>query len=87
MYGDDKISDRRMPAVIDTGSSQIALPTSLYDPLIKDWQKSIPDLDCAETFCKAKESCNNIQSKVKPVGFHLETHVFQLPPNEYLFDI
>jgi len=76
VHGETKIGDSKMPAVIDTGSSQIALPNSLYDPLIKDWQKSVPDLNCSETFCKVKESCDQILSKVKPIGFHLESHIF-----------
>lgn len=44
---------KRMPAVIDTGSSFVAVPPSEYKALQDKWASQLDDLDCKSdpTFC------------------------------------
>ena len=44
---------RTYPAVIDTGSSFVAVPPEEYQVLKESWRQSLPNLDCDQrnVFC------------------------------------
>lgn len=74
------------PAVIDTGSSFLAVPPEEYATLQDQWRADLKDLDCKtdETFCQVHKSCVDIAKKLKPVGFQIGDTVFELEPMSYL---
>jgi predicted aspartyl protease len=39
------------PAVIDTGSSFLAVPPEEYNTLRDKWKNDVENLDCQSTFC------------------------------------
>ena len=59
------------PAVIDTGSSFLAVPPEQYHVLQDQWRTDLKDLDCKSdaTFCQSLKSCTEVAKLVKPVGF------------------
>ena len=59
-------SDQEYPAVIDTGSSQLALPPALFEKLRKQWTKAIPTLNCKDhaVFCFAEMGCDKVMEKL-----------------------
>jgi hypothetical protein len=74
-------------AIIDTGTSQIALPSIPFKKLMKNWTKLTKDIKCGEidVFCHANMSCDKLQKKLEPIGFQLSDYIFWIPPSEYLF--
>lgn len=64
-------STKRYPAVIDTGSSFVAVPPSEYKTLQDQWSKQVDDLDCKSdpTFCNSKLNCEDLSKKISPVSF------------------
>lgn len=50
-------------AIIDTGSSQVAIPPPLFENLKAQWKSSLKDLDCSghEIFCFVRDSCSNVE--------------------------
>jgi len=79
--------DFSYPAIIDTGSSQIAIPPPVFELLKAEWLKAEPRLNCEghDVFCYVDTSCGDLNSKLKPVAFQLENVVIEIPPEEYLF--
>lgn len=79
--------DMSYPAIIDTGSSQLSIPPDVFEKLRTEWSQALPNLDCTsdKTFCHVKDSCENIASKVKPVGFQMSDYVFEINPEQYLY--
>jgi hypothetical protein len=77
---------KSFPAVIDTGSSFIAVPPEEFTQLQGSWEKNIPNLDCKTdpTFCQVHSNCTEVAKKVKPVGFNIESTIFELGPMAYL---
>lgn len=75
------------PAIIDTGSSQLSIPPDVFDKIQAEWTAALPQIDCKsdKTFCHVKEPCENIASKVKPVGFQMSDYIFELNPEQYLY--
>jgi len=79
--------DTSYPAIIDTGSSQLSIPPDVFENIRAEWSKALPNLDCTsdKTFCHVKDSCENVASKVKPVGFQMSDYVFEINPEQYLY--
>jgi len=86
------------PAVIDTGSTLIAVPSALFQGLQAQWRKAVPDLDCSTdaNFCETtKQSCSQIEHSLQPVGFLIgggksstgSQTIFEILPSEYLFQV
>lgn len=48
------------PAVIDTGSSFLAVPPDQFSGLKQKWARDAKDLDCKsdQTFCQSPQSCD-----------------------------
>jgi hypothetical protein len=93
-YGSPEIgAPGTYPAVMDTGSTIIAVPSALFGSLTEKWKETVKDLDCSTdpNFCQSNMSCEELQSQVRPVGFLIaggsqvggET-IFELNPSEYL---
>lgn len=63
--------DTSYPAIIDTGSSQLSIPPDVFDKIREEWAQALPELDCKtdKTFCHIQKPCEDVASKVKPVGF------------------
>lgn len=80
-------TDFSYPAIIDTGSSQIAIPPAVFEQLKSEWAKAEPRLNCHghDVFCYVDTSCAELNGKLKPVAFRLENTMFEIPPEEYLF--
>ena len=94
-YGTPQIGDQgSFPAVIDTGSTIISVPSQLFTSLQQKWSESVKDLDCKTdaNFCQSLSSCDEVGQELKPVGFLIagggqaggET-IFSINPSEYLF--
>lgn len=86
-YGSsDLIFEKNIPAIIDTGSSNIEIPEGTYKQLKELWKKDVPDLDCVidDNFCQVMTPCNEISKKVKPISLQISGSVFELQPNLYL---
>lgn len=77
---------KRYPAIIDTGSSFIAVPPSEYKSLQAKWNLEVHDLDCASdaTFCSSRLNCEELAKLVKPVSFQIGDTLFEMKPLGYL---
>ena len=79
--------DKPYPAVIDTGSSQLEVPSEVYQALELYWKKDIPELNCEKGMCVATEiGCDATKEKLKPIGLIMNGHVFELMPDTYLYE-
>lgn len=86
-YGaQDLIFEKNIPAIIDTGSSNVEIPYDTYKQLKELWKKDVPDLDCVidDNFCQVMTPCSEISQKVKPISLQISGSVFELQPNLYL---
>jgi len=94
-YGTQQLGQSgSFPAVIDTGSTIIAVPTELFSQLLQKWQESDKNIDCKSDggICQSVDSCENLAPKLAPVGFLIaggdqdggET-VFEVSPKSFLF--
>jgi hypothetical protein len=74
------------PAVIDTGSSFIAVPPDEYKALEDSWRSNMGDLDCKSdaTFCQVGRSCDEVAATVESVMFNIENTIFEMKPKAYL---
>lgn len=74
------------PAVIDTGSSFIAVPPEEYNTLQEKWKMQVSDLDCKHdaTFCQSGSKCQTIANDLSPVSFNIGDTIFELSPMAYL---
>lgn len=81
-----KDQTKSFAAVIDTGSSFIAVPPEQYTVLEGKWNAQISNLDCKTdaTFCQVRKSCAEVEKQVKPVGFQIGDTIFELSPKAYL---
>ena len=63
--------NKRYPAIIDTGSSFVAVPPSEYNKLQDQWAQQVSDLDCKSdpTFCNSKMQCEDLAKHISPVFF------------------
>lgn len=53
------IDNSSFPAIIDTGSSTLAIPGKFFEELKKEWEKVVK-LDCRtnDDFCQVTEQCD-----------------------------
>jgi hypothetical protein len=58
----DKLNAAKMPAIIDTGSSNIGVPESIFNFLKEKWRAAIPDINCIDddNFCFVMHPCSSI---------------------------
>ena len=42
-------TDPFYPAIIDTGSSQVSIPSLIFDKLSKKWKKAVSNIECHHT--------------------------------------
>jgi len=79
-------SDRRYPAVIDTGSSFVAVPPEEYKALRDKWKTQVDDHNCESdpTFCSSRLNCEQLAKKISPVSFQIGETLFHLKPMGYL---
>lgn len=77
---------KRYPAVIDTGSSFVAVPPNEYKTLQDQWARQVDDLDCKSdpTFCNSKLKCEDLAKKISSVSFRIDDTVFEIKPQGYL---
>ena len=81
------------PAIIDTGTTLIAVPSSLFKEVQASWLKAVPDLDCTTdaNFCQTKSKCDEIEKNLSPVGFLISgaqkagDTVFEISSGQYLY--
>jgi hypothetical protein len=62
-YGGSMVAEGgQYVAIIDTGSSQIALPPGIFEGLKALWKKAIPEIDCSghEVFCFVDKACKDV---------------------------
>ena len=96
-YGLPKVGEEgQYPAVIDTGSTLIAVPSPLFTSLSQKWKETVKDLDCTTdaNFCETKQPCTDLEHTLSPVGFEIgdadqggSDLVFEMNPSEYLFQV
>lgn len=74
------------PAVIDTGSSFIAVPPDEYTNLLEKWKSSVKGINCDvdPTFCQIRKPCSQVAKELQPVSFRIENTLFVLKPMAYL---
>ena len=73
IYGGEPVEDtqREFPAIIDTGTSQIQVPQTVFAHIREQWEKDFPrKITCSdeEAFCTTEESCETAAKSVKPIG-------------------
>lgn len=80
------IAHQGYTAMIDTGSSQLAVPPQVFNQLMAKWKEDVPNIECKSkhTFCHVMDSCTNVVKKVKPIAFQLSDYIFQMNAEEYL---
>lgn len=75
LYGTEECQkvgqEKTYAAIIDTGSSNIGIPDSMFWELKTKWKRDLPDLDCVtdDNFCQVMQPCEQIKTKVKPISF------------------
>lgn len=83
-------TQRAFPAIIDTGTSQIQVPQTVFAQIRQQWEKDFPrKITCSdeEAFCTTEESCETAAKSIKPIGLQLSSAVFTLQPKQYLWQV
>ena len=78
---------KEFPAVIDTGSSFLAVPSDQYLMLRDKWKSQLgAEMQCTDEtiFCEVKGSCDLTAKKLSSVGFLIGNTIFELSPRAYL---
>jgi len=77
-YGDQECQkigqEKKFPAIIDTGSSNIGVPEQMYKFLKEKWHTELgSDLDCVtdDNFCQIMTPCDKIAPKLKSLSFQI----------------
>jgi len=89
-YGDEECQqvgkEKKFPAIIDTGSSNIGVPGPIYSFLKEKWFKAVDKLDCItdDNFCQVMTPCAVVSKQLKPLVFHISGQAFELKPDLYL---
>lgn len=76
-----------MPAIIDTGSSNLGVPENIYKFLKDQFYRAVSDVNCIDddNFCfVTKQTCKEIAPRLKPIVFQINDVMFELKPNLYL---
>jgi predicted aspartyl protease len=68
-YGQQQVTEEgkgEFQAIIDTGSSQLSIPPSVFASLVSKWRETLPDLQCkdSKTFCFVEEACESVVQKI-----------------------
>jgi len=90
LYGTEECQkvgqEKTYAAIIDTGSSQIGIPDSMFWELKLKWKRDFNDLDCVtdDNFCQVMTPCSETAKKLKPISFQISGQVFELSPEQYL---
>ena len=76
----------KFPAVIDTGSMNLGVPTGAFKFLSEQWKARIPALDCVidDNFCQVMTPCSEVAKNLSTVGIQLSGQVFEMRPEQYL---
>lgn len=69
-------------AIIDTGSSNIAISDDMFKQLKEMWYKDVKGLDCVtdDNFCQVMTPCTQLVSGLKPISFGIGGQTFEMPP-------
>jgi hypothetical protein len=75
-----------MPAIIDTGSSNLGVPQNIFAFLKEKWQFALPDVNCIDddNFCFVMQKCEKIADKLQPIKFLISDITFEMAPKLYL---
>lgn len=67
----DKEKAQKMPAIIDTGSSNIGVPENIFSFLKEKWRSAISDINCIDddNFCFTMHKCDTLKEKLQPIAF------------------
>uniref|UniRef100_A0A7S3FSR3 Peptidase A1 domain-containing protein n=1 Tax=Strombidium rassoulzadegani TaxID=1082188 RepID=A0A7S3FSR3_9SPIT len=78
--------EKKYAAIIDTGSSNIGVPDTMFKSLQEKWRKSFKELDCVtdDNFCQLMTPCDQVAAQLKPISFQISNQVFELPSEQYL---
>ena len=77
LYGEEECQktgqEKKFPAIIDTGSSNIGVPQQIFSFLKEKWKEAVHDIDCItdDNFCQVMTPCNQIEKKLKPLIFQI----------------
>lgn len=67
--------EQKFPAIIDTGSSNLGIPSQAFDFLKDKWKKDIgaSELDCVtdDNFCQVMIPCDQAAKKLKPISLQI----------------
>lgn len=90
MYGNELAQkpggEASYTAIIDTGSSNIAISDDMFKSLKEKWQKDLPSVDCVtdDNFCQVLTPCSDVAGKLKPISFGIGGQTFEMSPELYL---
>ena len=90
LYGTEECqtpgAEKTYAAIIDTGSSNIGVPDTMFKELTAKWRSDVGDLDCVtdDNFCQVMTPCTDIAKKLKPVSFSIGGQTFEMGPGLYL---
>lgn len=70
LYGEEECQklgqEKKFPAIIDTGSSNVGIPEKMFNFLKDKWYKTVHDLDCTtdDNFCQVMTPCSEVAKDV-----------------------
>jgi hypothetical protein len=76
-------------AVVDTGTSMMAIPLEDYNLLIKMWEKEIGNKNefvCQMGLCVGGFQCNHFEKILSNISLVIENEVFEIMPKGYLLN-
>jgi len=89
MYGEEPFGgadQKNFTTVIDTGTSNIGVPSKMFEFLRDKWYKAIDDLDCMtdDNFAQTNLTCPEAAKKLKPISLQVSGQVYEMPPEIWL---
>ena len=76
-------------AVVDTGTSMMAVPEGFFSRLEQRWKSSVPnpaDVSCIQGLCVGGHSCEYFYDKLGNITVQLGNEDFAMMPQGYLLD-
>ena len=72
---------------LDPSHFHLSVPPDVFEKIRTEWAAALPELDCQsdKTFCHIQKPCEEVSTKVKPIGFQMSDFVFELNPDQYLY--